>query len=142
MAGIYYKDAFTEEDYLRVGGAVGWPAADREQVANGLKHSVYLVSAVDAADGSVVGIARCVGDRGMVAVLVDVAVLPDYQGRGIGSELIRLLLDKIKEGLHPGQKVMVSLVAARGREGFYRRFGFSASPDGNYGSNMYLWYFH
>ncbi|MGI5897233.1 MAG: GNAT family N-acetyltransferase [Oscillospiraceae bacterium] len=141
MAAIYYKDVFTEEDYLRVGASVGWPAAEREQVANGLKNSVHLVSAVDAANDSVVGIARCVGDGGMVAVLVDVAVLPDYQGKGIGSALVRLLLEKIKEDLHPGQKVMISLIAAHGREGFYRRFGFAASPDENYGSNMYLWYF-
>jgi ribosomal protein S18 acetylase RimI-like enzyme len=55
-------------------------------------------------------------------VIYDVAVLPDYQRRGIGRSLLGHLLDRL-----PVWRVM--LVADDDVQGFYRKVGFEAYPD-------------
>jgi putative acetyltransferase len=51
--------------------------------------------------------------------LAPIAVLPEYQRRGIGSKLIRRGLDACREHGH-------RLVVVLGDPSFYRRFGFSS----------------
>ena len=51
------------------------------------------------------------------AAIYDVAVLPEYQGQGIGSMIIRHLVDSAKVDV-------VMLYAAPGKEKYYERFGF------------------
>lgn len=73
---------------------------------------------VFAFDGTtLVGAGRALSDGVWRAALYDVAVLPEYQGRGIGSAIIRHLIDAA------GVDV-ITLYAAPGREAFYERFGF------------------
>ena len=51
------------------------------------------------------------------AAIYDVAVLLEYQGRGIGSMIIRHLVESAKVDV-------IMLYAAPGKEAFYERFGF------------------
>eukprot|EP00238_Polyblepharides_amylifera_P003367 CAMPEP_0196596048 /NCGR_PEP_ID=MMETSP1081-20130531/83836_1 /TAXON_ID=36882 /ORGANISM="Pyramimonas amylifera, Strain CCMP720" /LENGTH=76 /DNA_ID=CAMNT_0041920873 /DNA_START=502 /DNA_END=729 /DNA_ORIENTATION=+ len=46
--------------------------------------------------GQVVGCARAMSDGAFVAVICDVAVHPDFQGRGVGRQLIRNLLQDMR----------------------------------------------
>jgi putative acetyltransferase len=50
--------------------------------------------------------------------LAPMAVLPEYQGRQIGSELVRRGLDELRER---GERIVIVL----GHEHYYPRFGFS-----------------
>jgi putative acetyltransferase len=52
--------------------------------------------------------------------LAPVAVLPDFQKRGIGGELIRRGLDLLKQ---KGERIVIVL----GHPEYYPRFGFSAA---------------
>ena len=45
-------------------------------------------------DGAQVGFARAVSDGVAVAYLADVYVLPEHQGRGLGEELVREVVDR------------------------------------------------
>ena len=66
------------------------------------------------------------GEIGALA-LGPVGVVPDRQGRGVGSALIREGLDRCARAGH-------SIVVLLGHPGFYPRFGFSAERAGNLSS--------
>jgi ribosomal protein S18 acetylase RimI-like enzyme len=79
---------------------------------------------VFAYDGTrLVGAGRAIADGVDCAYLCDVAIHPDYQGQGLGRELMTQLR-RLTEG---HRKVL--LYAAAGKEGFYRRLGFQPLPN-------------
>jgi GNAT superfamily N-acetyltransferase len=70
-------------------------------------------------DGRQIGFARVVSDRAVFAYLMDVFVLPEVQGRGIGKMLMRTIL------AHPDlQNLRVFLLGTRDAHGLYAQFGF------------------
>lgn len=70
------------------------------------------------ADEALVGAGRALADGVDCSYLADVAVHPEHQGRGLGSEIIRSLV-----ALSEGHKKII-LYADPGTEGFYERLGF------------------
>ena len=50
--------------------------------------------------------------------------------------LARVIWDQLK----PGYKFMVSLASAKGKEDFYKKFGFIARPDEDHGPGMHQWF--
>ena len=73
---------------------------------------------VFAFDGSVlVGAGRALSDGVWRAAIYDVAVLPEYQGKGIGSRIIQHLVQNAKVDV-------VMLYSVPGKEKFYEQFGF------------------
>ncbi len=67
--------------------------------------------------GVVVGAARAISDGEYYANVYDVVVLPEHQGKGVGRQLMRDLLDRI------GAK-FVLLTTTIGKEPFYATLGF------------------
>jgi GNAT superfamily N-acetyltransferase len=65
-----------------------------------------------------VGAGRALADGLDCAYIADIAVHPEHQGRGLGSEIIRRLV-----GLASGHKKII-LYARPGAEPFYLRHGF------------------
>jgi len=65
-----------------------------------------------------IGVGRALADGVDCSYLCDVAVHPDYQGMGLGKEII----NKLKE-FSAGHKKIV-LYANPGKEGFYQKLGF------------------
>jgi ribosomal protein S18 acetylase RimI-like enzyme len=75
-------------------------------------------------DGTMlVGFGRAISDGAYQAAIFDVAILPEYQGKGIG----RLIIDKIVESL-PGCNFI--LYAAPGKEKFYEKLNFRKMKTG------------
>ena len=72
---------------------MGWQrrTADRERLAQLVRGSLWIVSAWEGE--RLVGFARAISDGAFNAYISTVAVLPDYQRRGIGRELVRRLLE-------------------------------------------------
>jgi len=68
--------------------------------------------------GRLVGAGRAVADGIEVSYLADIAVLPGYQGSGLGKQIVARLIE-----LSAGHK-RILLYAVPGKEPFYRRFGF------------------
>jgi ribosomal protein S18 acetylase RimI-like enzyme len=87
--------------------SVGWErrTADRERLAQLVRGSMYIVSAWDG--DRLVGFARAISDGATNAYISTVAVLPEYQQRGIGRELIQRLIadrDGIQFVLHANER--------------------------------------
>jgi len=76
--------------------------------------------AVAELDGRVIGIGRAISDGVSDAYLQDVAVLKEARGSGVGSAIVRALLEALRKD---GVK-WVGLIAQDGTERFYRGLGF------------------
>ncbi len=134
---IEYVSHISVEDYNSLRGGAGWGAVEETQARTGIDNSFFLVAAV--ADGQTVGMARVVSDGGYYMLIVDVIVRPDYQGQGIGQAMVAQALEHIRAYLRPGQKAMVNLMAAKGKEPFYEKFGFLERPNDRLGAGMMLY---
>ena len=67
---------------------------------------------------------RVVGDGAIFFYLQDIAVLPEHQGAGVGSQIVERLLADIARRAPP--QAFVGLFASAGRAPFYERYGFQA----------------
>ena len=130
-------DYISPEEYMEMRKLVGWSEFPLEQAAEGLKHSAHLC--VFRKDGKVIGIARVLTDHGYVVYIADVIVHPEYQGQGLGRALMNNVMSYINSLLKPGYKMMISLMAAQGKEEFYKKFGFFTRPDDTHGCGMCQW---
>jgi GNAT superfamily N-acetyltransferase len=74
-------------------------------------------------EGRLIGFGRAISDGVYQAAVYDCAVLPEYQGRGVG----RLILEKILSRLAHCNLI---LYASPGKEGFYRKLGFRGMKTG------------
>jgi ribosomal protein S18 acetylase RimI-like enzyme len=97
---------------------VDWPVAPSpEQRLAILRGSDHVVLAREEAANRVVGFATAITDGALSAYIPLLEVLPEYQGSGVGTELMRRLLAKLRD------LYMVDLVCDPQLEAFYRRFG-------------------
>jgi GNAT superfamily N-acetyltransferase len=119
-------------DYNRLRVAVGWARYDETVIQSALPHTLYCVCAF--IDKEIIGMARVIGDAGMVFYIQDVIVLPDYQGKGIGTRLMDAVMEYIRAHAHP--HTIIGLMAAKGKETFYEKYGFSARPTEIHGAGM------
>ncbi len=66
------------------------------------------------------GFARVVSDGLLHGMIYEMIVHPDYQNRGIGSQILKELLDKCRsDGI-----LEMQLFCAEGKEQFYQKHGF------------------
>lgn len=123
-AGIY-------SDFHRLVGFMDYEEADVRTALNNTLYSVVIYE-----EDTPIGIARVVGDGRIVFLIKDVIVNPNYQGQKIGRELMLAVMDYIKaNGCY---NAYVALMAAKGTEEFYEKFGFIRRPNQCLGSGMVL----
>lgn len=85
-----------------------------EQLVRGAQRVVGLYEA----GGRQVGFCRAFTDGTSIVYLADVYVLSEHQGRGLGKELVREMIDN---GPYAGRRW---LLHTRDAHGLYRQFGF------------------
>ncbi|MDR0293297.1 MAG: GNAT family N-acetyltransferase [Oscillospiraceae bacterium] len=134
---ITYTGTIAVEQYNALRTAVGWDALHPDLARNGLAHTAFLVVAV--CDGAPVGMARVITDYGYYVFISEVIIKPEFQGNGIGRAIMERVMAYINENIAPGQAKFVNLMAAMGKEGFYRKFGFTARPNDTHGPGMSQW---
>lgn len=101
-----------------------WWAQGRnvEDVRRALEHSHPVVTAWRGSD--LVGFARVISDLTFRATVWDVIVRPDEQGRGVGTALMKFVLQ------HPDlQSVSQFLLLTADKHGFYQRLGFTSERE-------------
>ena len=131
---IEYRHEITVEDYNALRKAVDWDAIEPGQAREGLRNSAYIICAADGE--KTVSHARAISDGGYVVFIADVIVHPDYQGRGIAKTMIQEILTHFTSELKSGQRILFNLMAAKGRESFYKQFGFDERPNESAGAGM------
>ncbi|MHA6531077.1 GNAT family N-acetyltransferase [Paenibacillus sp. BAC0078] len=116
----------TVEEHSMLWEAVGWSKVNTEMTAASLNGSVYGL--VLCHEQNAIGMGRIVGDGSMYFYIQDVAVLPEYQGQGLGNRIIGQLLEYIQAHCYPG--AFVGLFASHGNDTFYERHGFQNHAPG------------
>ena len=66
-------------------------------------------------------------------------IIPEYQGKKIGTGIMNTLLEKINEYKKVNPEIRTYLGASKGRESFYERFGFISRPNDDLGAGMILY---
>ncbi len=70
-----------------------------------------------------IGCGRALSDAAFQSAIYDIALLPEYQGNGLGKLLVEEILKQLPES-------NVILYASPGKEAFYERFGFTRLKTG------------
>ncbi len=115
-----------KDDYFALFATTGWnekykASADELERVN--QNSWLTLSAYDG--NKLVGFGRVVTDFFLHAMIFDMIVLPDYQGRGIGTMIIQALVNKCNDqGIRD-----IQLFCAKGKRAFYEKNGFEARPE-------------
>ncbi|MDR7272873.1 GNAT superfamily N-acetyltransferase [Pelomonas saccharophila] len=104
--------------HLRV--ASGLSPKSAEAAARGLPNSLFAVQILHA--GEPIGMGRVIGDGGSAFQVVDIAVLPEHQGQGLG----KLIMGEIAAWLRSNvpESGYVSLLADVPADALYVQFGF------------------
>lgn len=122
------------DTYLLLREEVGWKKLSREQAEKALTNSLYTVVAYEGKRA--VGMGRIVGDGAVICYVQDLIVVPDVQKSGIGSELLVRLKGYVESITQDNTCMMLDLMCAKGREGFYEKHGFIARPTSDLGPGM------
>lgn len=115
---------------MAVGGVVG------QNIAGAMSNAMAGMNG--AAPGAVpppvpvtaypVGMVRVIGDGGMSFYIKDFAVIPSYQGKGVGKCLMEALERYVKECKPLDWAVSLELISSKEAVNFYKKYGFEERP--------------
>lgn len=121
--GVRYQESYEGVSAEQLTGFFAhWrkPRTPAEHLAI-LQGSDSVVLAVDEPGGHVVGFVTALTDGVQAAFIPLLEVLPDYRGRGVGSELMRRVLGRLSD------LSAVDLTCRPELQPFYARFGMQPS---------------
>ncbi len=116
----WHDDPPSPDEYVLLRKKAGLGERSREAAEIGLQQSLKCLTCRDG--DQLIAMGRVVGDGGCFVQLVDIAVDPAWQGRGIGSEITDKLVKWCEASL-PGT-CHVSLVSSDRAAPLYRAKGF------------------
>lgn len=100
---------------------VGMAYYEGELHRKAFENSYVVVFVFD--EDRLIGLGRALSDGAYQAALYDIAVLPEYQGNNIGTEIMNRILEKV-------QQFNVILYASPGKEIFYKKLKFRMLKTG------------
>lgn len=117
--------------YMELRREAGLSPVTAEQAAPAVRGGWAACRVVHEASGETVGMGRVIGDGGWYFHIVDMAVLPAHQRRGIGDAVLAALLARIAEAAPPN--AWVNLLADPPGRGLYARHGFTPTAPESVG---------
>ncbi|MCA0920975.1 GNAT family N-acetyltransferase [Pseudooceanicola nanhaiensis] len=123
----------TAEEHTALRAAAGLSPHGAEATRAGLPGTIYAVVIETA--GRAIGMGRLIGDGGLAFQVVDIAVDPAHQGRGLGHAIVAALSARIAQ-LPP--TAYVSLIADGPAKHLYARFGFVETAPASVGMALKL----
>lgn len=124
----------TEFNYLT--NSVGWGIRKDIIVEEALKNTLYSLCVYD--NEKIIGYARIIGDKSIFLYIQDVMVIPKYQNKKIGTQIMKKILEKINNYKKLNPNIRTYLGASKGKEKFYEKFGFKTRQKAELGEGMIL----
>jgi len=119
MSSLEYRnnlDQITQE--MLEGFFVGWPnPPSKQKHLEVLQGSSHVWLAIDKESDKVVGFINAISDGVLSAYIPLLEVVPEYQNQGVGKELVRCMLESLK------QFYMVDLLCDAELQEFYGSLG-------------------
>ncbi|WP_257572592.1 GNAT family N-acetyltransferase [Janthinobacterium sp. UMAB-56] len=115
--------------YRQLRIAAGLSAKTTDAAAKGLPNSLFAVQILHGDE--VVGMGRVIGDGGCFFQVVDIAVLPAHQGKGLGKRIMREIMQFIETEVP--ESAYVSLIADGQAQDLYAQFGFKHTAPASVG---------
>ena len=128
-------NSLSAEEYISILNTVGWKIPSKRLLEKSLKNGINVKCVIDK---ETIGMARFVSDGGYAGLLMDVVVIPKFQGNGYGKLLINSLLDYLKNQLEDDEEMMIQLLSAPGKQSFYNLFGFKIKKE-VVEDGIYMW---
>lgn len=119
-------------DYCRLRELAGLSPKSEAAARLGLANTIYGVSLLRG--NETVGMGRIVGDGGCFHFVVDIAVVPELQGRGLGKRIMDALDAWLRVNALP--TAHVSLFADGEAKRLYAKYGFAQS---DHSVGMFYW---
>jgi ribosomal protein S18 acetylase RimI-like enzyme len=124
----------TVDEYCRLRIAAGMTPRSAEAGSHGLPNTLFGV--VIEKESEAVGIGRAIGDGGLFFQLVDIAVHPDHQARGLGKKIVSNLVERLRA--YVPAEAYLSLIADGDAKYLYAQFGFEPTAPASIGMAMWL----
>lgn len=126
MTYVVRAETPSVEVYQRLRVAAGLSPKSTAAAAAGLAGTWHSV--VGYRDDHPVGMGRVIGDGGTAFQIVDMCVLPEHQGRGLGKQIIAALMEHLRQ--RAPRTAYISLIADGDACHLYARYGFTeTAPD-------------
>lgn len=132
----YINKLPTADEFNYLTEAVDWGRRDNKIVEEALSNTLYSLCVYD--EDKLIGYGRIIGDKTIFLYIHDVMVIPEYQGKQIGTGIMRELLKQIDEYKKVNPNIRTYLGASKGKEAFYEKFGFVSRPNEELGAGMIL----
>jgi N-acetylglutamate synthase-like GNAT family acetyltransferase len=127
MKGIEYKTSLpTWHEYFQLFSSMGrMPVlkVSEDDLKKVFDNTWYWITAYK--DQKIIGAGRLLSDEALYALICDIIVMQDHQNKGIGSTILKQMVNKCQET----NIKRVWLFAAPGKAGFYEKYGFSVRPN-------------
>jgi ribosomal protein S18 acetylase RimI-like enzyme len=104
-------------------------------VTTALNHTLFACVA-ETKDGKIAGMGRVIGDGAIYFHISDVIVHPDFQHMGVGKLIMTRLMEILET--QGTTHTNIGLMCSKGREAFYRQFGFIDRPNEKFGAGMIM----
>lgn len=128
FSGIEYSNLpLSVETYNHLRRKAGWHEIAFDRALAALEASLFMITA--STGEQVVGCGRITGDGGIYFYIQDILVVPEFRGRGIGTEIMKRITHHLAQAAPAGSGAFLGLVSSPGLEHFYARFGFSRLTD-------------
>lgn len=137
MQITYKEHTPTPKDFNNLTEAVDWGTRENKIIEEALKHTLYSLCVYD--ENKLIGYGRIIGDKTIFLYIQDIMVIPEYQGKKIGTGIMNKLIEKINEYKKVNPEIRTYLGASKGKESFYEKFGFISRPNEDLGAGMILY---
>ncbi len=121
----------TNQEFNELFCSVDWGERSDEKINKNRKLSTFALSVY--AENEIVAMARVVGD-GCNYTIYDLVVKKEHQGKGVGELLVTEIIAWYK--LIEDDETSLNLGASKGKEDFYKKYGFVIRPYGGCGAGM------
>lgn len=118
-----FSPQVSPEEISELRKSVGWNSM-KECYKNSLKQSYFYICCYEG--DKLIGFLDVVSNKVTDAYIQDLMVNPEYQGKGIGTNLMNMAITKLKED----RIYMISVLFDEALLPFYKRFGFYTMLSG------------
>lgn len=133
----YIEHVPSAKEFNYLTASVGWGTRKNNIIDEALRNTLYSLCVYD--DDKLIGYGRIIGDKTIFLYIQDIMVIPRYQNKHIGTDIMENLLKQINEYKKINPNIRTYLGASKGKESFYEKFGFLSRPNGDLGSGMILY---